>query len=45
LSAAQIVAEETAPGQWLLVVPVMGLTARLGTVAINYQAPPPALKE
>ena len=38
-------AEETVPGQWLLVVPVMGLSARLGTVAIDYQAPPAALKE
>jgi len=45
LSVGQIVAEETAPGQWLLVVPVMGLTARLGTVAIDYQAPPAALRE
>jgi len=40
LTAEQITAEETAPGQWLLVVPVMGLNARLGTVAIEYQAPP-----
>jgi hypothetical protein len=40
LTAEQITAEETAPGQWLLVVPVMGLTARLGTVAIEYRAPP-----
>ncbi|MGK2951564.1 MAG: hypothetical protein ACSLEZ_04145 [Thiobacillus sp.] len=39
LTAAQITAEETAPGQWLLVVPVMGLNARLGTVAIDYQMP------
>jgi len=45
LTAEQIVAEETAPGQWLLVVPVMGLTARLGTVAIGYQAPSSVLKE
>ncbi|MHB1402538.1 MAG: hypothetical protein ACYCWB_09085 [Thiobacillus sp.] len=42
LTAEQITAEETAPGQWLLVVPVMGLNARLGTVAIDYQVPPSA---
>lgn len=42
LTAEQITAEETAPGQWLLVVPVMGLNARLGTVAIDYRAPPSA---
>ncbi|HSJ80132.1 MAG TPA: hypothetical protein VK910_02875 [Thiobacillus sp.] len=45
LTAEQITAEETAPGQWLLVVPVMGLNARLGTVAIEYQAPPSATVE
>lgn len=45
LTAEQITAEETAPGQWLLVVPVMGLNARLGTVAIDYRAPPFALGE
>lgn len=39
LTAAQISAVETAPGQWLLVVPVMGLNARLGTVAIDYRVP------
>lgn len=39
LTAEQISAEETAPGNWLLVVPVMGLNARLGTVAIDYQVP------
>lgn len=38
LTAEQISAEETAPGKWLLVVPVMGLNARLGTLAIEYQA-------
>jgi len=42
LTAEQISAEETAPGQWLLVVPVMGLNTRLGTVAIDYRAPPSA---
>ena len=42
LTAEQISAEETAPGQWLLVVPVMGLNTRLGTVAIDYRAPPTA---
>jgi hypothetical protein len=45
LTAEQISAEEIAPGQWLLVVPVMGLTARLGTVAIDYRAPPFSLGE
>jgi hypothetical protein len=45
LTAEQISAEEIAPGQWLLAVPVMGLTARLGTVAIEYRAPPFALGE
>jgi hypothetical protein len=45
LTEEQITAEETAPGQWLLVVPVMGLNARLGTVAIDYRAPPFALGE
>ena len=39
LTAEQITVEETAPGQWLLVVPVMGLNARLGTVTIDYRAP------
>lgn len=42
LTVGQITVEETAPGQWLLVVPVMGLNARLGTVAIDYRAPPSA---
>lgn len=45
LTAAQITTDETAPGQWLLVVPVMGLNARLGTVAVEYQAPPSTLGE
>lgn len=45
LSADQIVADEPAPGQWLLVVPVMGLNARLGTVVIEYRAPPFVLGE
>lgn len=45
LTAERITAEETAPGQWLLVVPVMGLNARLGTVAIDYRAPPVAPAE
>lgn len=40
LSAEQISAEETAPGKWLVVLPILGLNARLGTVAIDYQAPP-----
>ena len=45
LTAEQISAEETAPGKWLVVVPVMGLSARLGTVAIEYQASPSALAQ
>lgn len=45
LTAEQISAEETAPGQWLLMVPVMGLNTRLGTVAIDYRAPPSASVE
>jgi hypothetical protein len=43
LTAEQISVEQTAPGKWLLVVPIMGLSARLGTVAIDYQAPPSVL--
>jgi cobalamin synthase len=39
LAADQVGTEETAPGRWLVVVPVMGLSARLGTLAIEYQAP------
>ncbi|HUX63319.1 hypothetical protein [Sulfuricella sp.] len=39
LGAEQISAEETGPGKWLVVVPIMGLNARLGTVAMDYQAP------
>lgn len=40
LATAQISVEQTAPGRWLLVVPVMGLNARLGTVAVDYRTPP-----
>jgi len=43
MRAEQIEADETAPGRWLLVLPVMGLNARLGTAVIEYQAPPFAL--
>lgn len=39
LAAGEINVEETAPGQWLLVVPVMGLSGRLGTLAVEYRAP------
>jgi hypothetical protein len=38
LSAEQVSVEETAPGQWLMVVPVMGMNARLGTVVVEYRA-------
>ncbi|MGA7181069.1 MAG: hypothetical protein WBX11_16005 [Thiobacillaceae bacterium] len=40
LSADKISVEETAPGKWLVMVPIMGLNARLGTVAIEYETPP-----
>lgn len=44
LSAEQVSVEETAPGKWLMVVPVMGMNARLGTVVVEYRATllPPA---
>jgi sensor histidine kinase regulating citrate/malate metabolism len=45
LGAEQIAVEEAARGGWLIVVPIMGLTARLGTVAIDYRAPPLSLEE
>ena len=40
LTADQISVAETAPGKWLAVVPIMGLTGRLGTVAVEYQVQP-----
>jgi hypothetical protein len=43
LTAEQISVEETAPGKWLVIVPIMGLNARLGTAAIDYQAQPSTL--
>lgn len=42
LSGDQIDVEETVAGRWQVFVPIMGLNARLGTVAIDYQAVPPA---
>jgi hypothetical protein len=39
LTTDQIDVEEMAPGTWRVFVPVMGLNARLGTVAIDYRAP------
>jgi hypothetical protein len=36
LTTDQIDVEETTPGRWQVFVPVMGLNARLGTVAIDY---------
>lgn len=45
LRADEIVVDEITPGQWLLVTPVMGLTARLGTVVLGYRLPPFALGE
>jgi type II secretory pathway pseudopilin PulG len=38
-----IVVDEIAPGQWLLVAPLMGLSGRLGTVVVGYRPPPFAL--
>ncbi len=42
LTAEQITVEEAAPGKWLLIVPLMGLNARLGTMAVDYQSAPAA---
>jgi hypothetical protein len=42
LAADRISLQETAPGKWLVVVPILGLNARLGTVAIAYRLPQPA---
>lgn len=42
LAAEQIAVEETAPGKWLLIVPLMGLNTRLGTAAVDYQSAPAA---
>lgn len=40
LSLEQISTEETAPGRWQIAIPVMGLNAKFGTIAIDYQAAP-----
>lgn len=45
LNAEQIIVEESAPGKWQVIVPVMGLNARLGIVAINYLSPIPEFVE
>lgn len=45
LRADDIVVDEITPGQWLLVTPVMGLSARLGTVVVDYRPSPFALGE
>ena len=45
LRADEVVVDEITPGQWLLVTPVMGLTARLGTVVLAYRLPPFTLDE
>jgi len=37
LSTDKISVEEVAPGKWLLIVPIMGLSARLGTVAVDFR--------
>ena len=39
LTAYKITVENKGQGKWLLVIPVMGLSARLGTIAIDYQVP------
>ena len=43
LSAEKITVEDKGAGKWLLVIPVMGLNARLGVVAMEYQVPPAAV--
>ena len=45
LTAEKITVEEKAQGKWLLVVPIMGLSERLGTVAVDYQVPPLAVAQ
>ena len=45
LAVEEVVVDEIAPGRWLLVTPVMGLSARLGTVVVAYRMPPFALGE
>lgn len=45
LRADEIVVDEVAAGRWLLAVPLMGLSARQGTVVLGYQPPPFALGE
>lgn len=40
LQADEVVVDETAKGRWLLVIPVMGLSARLGTMVVSYQPSP-----
>lgn len=44
LTADKITVEEKGSGKWLLIVPVMGLNTRLGTLAIDYQVPPADIK-
>ncbi|MGV8935164.1 MAG: hypothetical protein ACOH1I_11095 [Gallionellaceae bacterium] len=39
LTSDKITVENKGQGKWLLVIPVMGLSARLGTIAIDYQVP------
>lgn len=40
LSADEIAIDEPAAGQWLIAIPVMGLSARLGTMVVGYRPPP-----
>jgi hypothetical protein len=42
LTTEQIDVEETTPGRWQVFIPIMGLNARLGTVAIDYTTQPAA---
>ena len=39
LTTEKITVEDKGQGKWILVIPVMGLSARIGTVVIDYQAP------
>lgn len=40
LTVEKITAEDMGQGKWLLVIPVMGLSAHIGTVVMDYQVPP-----
>lgn len=40
LTAEKITVEDKGQGKWLLVIPVIGLSARIGTVVMDYEVPP-----